>query len=62
MGTVYEVEDKGGHKRAAKVVSAGMAGASPTVLQRFAREARSIAAVNHPNVCALLDVGQSTGW
>ncbi|HWZ92144.1 MAG TPA: protein kinase, partial [Polyangiaceae bacterium] len=41
MGSVYEVEDKSGHRLAAKVISAGMAGASPAVVERFAREARA---------------------
>ncbi len=57
MGSVYEVEDNTGHKLAAKVVSAGMAGASPTVLERFAREARTASKVKSRNVVRTLDAG-----
>jgi serine/threonine protein kinase len=57
MGSVYEVEDKTGQKLAAKVVSAGMAGASPTVLERFAREARTASTIKSPNVVSTLDTG-----
>lgn len=57
MGTVYEVEDPEGQRLAAKVVSAGMAGASPNLLQRFAREARTASGINSPNVVRTLDTG-----
>jgi serine/threonine protein kinase len=57
MGSVYEVEDNTGHKLAAKVVSAGMAGASPTALERFAREARTASNIQSPNVVRTLDTG-----
>jgi serine/threonine protein kinase len=57
MGSVYEVEDKTGHKLAAKVVSAGMAGASSTVMERFAREARAASNVKSRNVVLTLDAG-----
>jgi serine/threonine protein kinase len=57
MGSVYEVEDKAGHKLAAKVVSAGFAGASPTALERFAREARAASKIQSPNVVRTLDAG-----
>src|SRR6516164_7598018 len=31
----------------------------PALLERFKQEARSIAAISHPNVCTLYDVGPS---
>jgi len=60
MGSVYEVEDKNGRHLAAKVVSAGMAGASPTVLERFAREARTASNIKSDNVVRTLDTGTDT--
>ena len=57
MGSVYEVEGPEGQRLAAKVVSAGMANASPTVLERFAREARTASDITSPNVARTLDTG-----
>ncbi len=57
MGSVYEVEDSNGTRLAAKVVSAGMANASPTALERFAREARAASDINSPNVARTIDTG-----
>jgi len=60
MGSVYEVEDKSGQHLAAKVVSAGMAGASATALERFAREARTASNIKSNNVVRTLDTGTDT--
>ncbi|HEX3773216.1 MAG TPA: serine/threonine-protein kinase [Polyangiaceae bacterium] len=57
MGSVYEVEDESGDALAAKVISAGMAGASPTALERFAREARTASNIKSDNVVRTLDTG-----
>ncbi|MDF3065576.1 MAG: Protein kinase [Polyangiaceae bacterium] len=57
MGNVYEVEANGGEKLAAKVVSAGVHGASPSTLQRFAREAKASSAINSLNVVRTVDAG-----
>jgi serine/threonine protein kinase len=57
MGSVYEVEGPGALKLAAKVVSAGMANASPIALERFAREARTASDINSPNVARTIDAG-----
>jgi serine/threonine protein kinase len=57
MGSVYEVEDVSGQRLAAKVVSAGMANASPTALERFAREARTASDISSPNVARTIDTG-----
>lgn len=57
MGSVYEVEGLDGRRLAAKVVSAGMANASPTVLERFAREARTASDISSPNVARTIDTG-----
>lgn len=57
MGNVYEVETSAGELLAAKVVSAGVKGATPATLQRFAREAKSSSAINSVNVVRTLDAG-----
>jgi len=57
MGSVYEVEGPNGQRLAAKVVSAGMANASPTALERFAREARTASDISSPNVARTVDTG-----
>jgi len=57
MGNVYEVEANGGERLAAKVVSAGVQGATPSTLQRFAREAKSSSAISSLNVVRTIDAG-----
>jgi len=53
MGEVYRARDpRLGRDVAIKVSNAEFS-------ERFAREARSIAALNHPNICTLYDVGPS---
>jgi serine/threonine protein kinase len=51
MGEVYKALDPRVHREVAIKVSHAQ------FTERFAREARSIAALNHPNVCTLYDVG-----
>jgi len=57
MGSVYEVEGPNAQRLAAKVVSAGMVNASPTALERFAREARTASDISSPNVARTIDTG-----
>jgi serine/threonine protein kinase len=57
MGSVYEVATDSGEPLAAKVVSAGVHGANPATLQRFAREAKSSSAINSVNVVRTVDAG-----
>ncbi|HKY39491.1 MAG TPA: serine/threonine-protein kinase [Polyangiaceae bacterium] len=57
MGSVYEVESPSGERLAAKVVSAGVQGANPATLQRFAREARASSAISSLNVVRTVDAG-----
>jgi serine/threonine protein kinase/tetratricopeptide (TPR) repeat protein len=59
MGEVYRARDTRLDRVVAlKVLPTGH-GASSQALQRFEREARAIAALNHPNICTVHDVGQS---
>jgi hypothetical protein len=54
MGAVYLAEDTELHRKVAvKVPKLG----SAADIQRFQREARTAAAIDHPNVCPVLDIG-----
>ena len=58
MGEVYRARDtRLDREVAVKVIPAGAA--STQVLERFEREAKAIAALNHPGICAVYDVGTS---
>jgi eukaryotic-like serine/threonine-protein kinase len=59
MGEVYRAQDTRLERTVAiKVLPAGLA-ADPEFRQRFEREARSISSLDHPNICALYDVGEA---
>ena len=61
MGTVYAAEDtKLGRQVALKVLPPDLAG-DPERLERFQREARAVAALNHPNIVVLYSVEESEG-
>jgi Tol biopolymer transport system component/predicted Ser/Thr protein kinase len=61
MGVVYVAEDtRLGRRIALKVLPAAMAG-DPARRARFEREARAIAALNHPNIVTLHSVEESDG-
>ena len=59
MGVVYLATQKGlGRKVALKVLPA-KAGRDPAFAERFAREARALASLNHPNITAVYDFGKA---
>jgi len=61
MGAVYRATDSRlGRDVAIKVLSDTLA-ADPQFRERFDREARAVAALNHPNICALYDIGVHDG-
>jgi serine/threonine protein kinase len=61
MGEVYRARDARLKRDVAiKVLPAGLA-RDPDRIARFEREARAVAAVNHPNVVAVFDVGAEDG-
>ncbi len=60
MGEVYAGRDTRLDRRVAiKILSAP--GTNPKQIERFQREARAIARVSHPRICAVHDVGQLDG-
>ncbi len=59
MGTVYLAEHvKMGRKAALKVMNPGM-NSDPDAIARFNREAANASRLNHPNVCAIYDFGET---
>ena len=57
MGEVYRARDPRLRREVAvKVIRADLAGSQDS-RRRFEREARSVAKLNHPNICTLFDVG-----
>src|SRR5258707_9375624 len=61
MGEVYRARDARLNRDVAiKVVPSAVAG-NPEALARFERESRAIAALSHPNILTIFDVGQGSG-
>src|SRR5258708_28398706 len=61
MGVVYRAGDKSlGRVVALKMLSADL-GADDELHQRFRREAQAIGRLNHPNIVAVYDLGESEG-
>ncbi len=56
MGEVYRAKDTRLNRRVAVKVLANELSSKPGLRQRFEREARAIASLNHPHICALCDV------
>ena len=60
MGEVYRARDTRLHRDVAiKVLPQSFA--SEAARERFQREARAASALNHPNICAIHDVGEAAG-
>jgi len=59
MGEVYRARDTRLDREVAiKVLSPGLT-SSELARERFQREARTIAALHHPHICAVYDVGET---
>ncbi len=61
MGEVYRAHDTRLRRDVAIKVLPAQVSADPERTQRFEREARAIAALNHPHICTLHDVGHHEG-
>src|SRR3989442_222972 len=59
MGEVYKARDTRLDRTVAIKVLPDQFAAHPDRRERFDREARAVAALSHPNICALYDVGQA---
>ncbi|MBI3725107.1 protein kinase [bacterium] len=57
MGAVYKAEDSRGQVVAIKVLAPELC-RDAVSLERFLREARAVAALSHPHITKLLDIGQ----
>ncbi|MGH9473885.1 MAG: protein kinase domain-containing protein [Terriglobales bacterium] len=61
MGEVYRARDSRLDRTVALKVLSGKLDATPEMHGRFEREARAVAALQHPNICILHDVGRDSG-
>jgi eukaryotic-like serine/threonine-protein kinase len=61
MGEVYKARDPRLRRDVAIKVLPSSFSADPDRLQRFAQEARAAAALNHPNILAIFDIGEDKG-
>ena len=61
MGEVYRARDTRLDRIVAIKILSDHVGGRAGVRERFEREARTIASLNHPHICTLYDVGQQDG-
>jgi serine/threonine protein kinase len=61
MGEVYRAKDVRLHRIVAIKVLPASFSADHDRMQRFAQEARSAAALNHPNILSIFDIGDEHG-
>jgi len=59
MGEVYKARDTRLDRAVALKVTSAPHMVSPTTRERFEREARAVAALQHPNICTVYDVGET---
>ena len=61
FGVVYQAEDTNLHRPVALKVLSASGLARPDTRARFMREARTAAALNHPNICTIYEVDEVDG-
>src|ERR1051325_153035 len=61
MGQVYRARDARLDRTVAIKVLAPALSGNPEYRQRFEREARTVAALSHPNICPVYDIGAHDG-
>src|SRR5215467_10836433 len=58
MGEVYKARDARLNRDVAIKILPAALSADPERRERFEREARAVSSLNHPNICAVYDVGR----
>src|SRR5271156_5090439 len=61
MGEVYRAKDARLDRTVAIKILPASFSADPDRMQRFAQEARAAAALNHPNILSIYDIGEDRG-
>ena len=61
MGEVYRARDSRLNREVAIKILPASFSADPDRLQRFAQESRAAAALNHPNILSIYDIGEDQG-
>ena len=61
MGAVYKARQRGLDRLVALKILPPDAATDPAFAERFSREARTLARLNHPNIVAIHDFGQAAG-
>ena len=61
MGAVYKARQPGLDRLVALKILPPKAGSDPGFTERFTREARALARLNHPNIVGVYDFGQVSG-
>jgi Tol biopolymer transport system component len=61
MGEVYQATDTRLNRTVAIKVLPSHVAADPNLRQRFEREAKTLASLNHPHICSIHDVGEVDG-
>ncbi len=61
MGEVYKARDTRLDRTVAIKVLPSHLADKPQLRERFEREARAVASLNHPHICTLYDIGEQDG-
>jgi serine/threonine protein kinase len=59
MGEVYKARDSRLDRTVAVKILPSHVASDPTLRLRFEREAKALAAISHPHICSVYDVGQA---